>query len=77
MKPNDMLIGASKCASSTICTLLGQHPHVFMVKCKETESFSNDEIYQRSLDWCESLYNKAGDKNMPGEGSNRYTMKPF
>lgn len=75
MKPNYMLIGASKCASSTICTLLGQHPDIFMVKCKETAFFSNDEIYERGLDWYESLYSEAGDKKMRGEGSNRYTMK--
>jgi Sulfotransferase domain len=75
MKPNYMLIGASKCASSSICTLLGQHPDVFMVKCKETAFFSNDEIYQRGFDWYESLYNEVGDKKMLGEGSNRYTMK--
>jgi Sulfotransferase domain len=75
MKPNYMLIGASKCASSSICTLLGSHPDVFMVKCKETAFFSNDEIYARGVAWYESLYAEAGEKKMRGEGSNRYTMK--
>lgn len=70
-----MLIGASKCASSSICTLLGSHPDVFMVKCKETAFFAVDDIFQRGIDWYESLYAEAGDKKMRGEGSNRYTMK--
>jgi Sulfotransferase domain len=75
MKPNYLLIGASKCASSSICTLLGSHPDVFMVKCKETAFFSIDEIFERGFNWYESLYAEAGDKKMRGEGSNRYTMK--
>ncbi len=70
-----MLIGASKCASSSICTLLGSHPDVFMVKCKETAFFAVDDIFQRGIGWYESLYSEAGDKKMRGEGSNRYTMK--
>lgn len=75
MKPNYMLIGAAKCATSSLCTLLGQHPDIFMVKCKEPFFFSNDEIYSRGFDWYESLYELAGNKKMRGEGSNRYTMK--
>lgn len=75
MKPNYLLIGASKCASSSICTLLGSHPDVFMVKCKETAFFSIDKIFERGFDWYESLYDEAGGKKMRGEGSNRYTMK--
>lgn len=75
MKPNYMIIGAAKCATSTVCNLLGQHPDVFMVECKEPFFFSNDEIYARGFDWYESLYNQADDKKMRGEGSNRYTMK--
>jgi len=75
MKPNYMIIGASKCATSTICNILGQHPDVFMVECKEPQFFAVDEVYARGLDWYESLFDKAGDKRMRGEGSNRYTMK--
>ncbi|MDJ0615309.1 MAG: sulfotransferase [Calothrix sp. MO_192.B10] len=75
MKPNYMVIGASKCATSTICNLLGQHPDIFMVKCKEPQFFSKDEVYSRGLDWYESLYEESGDRKMRGEGSNTYTQK--
>lgn len=75
MKCNYMIIGAAKCATSTICTLLGQHPDVFMVECKEPHFFSYDEVYARGLTWYESLYDKASNKMMRGEGSNTYTMK--
>ncbi len=70
-----MVIGASKCATSTICNLLGEHPDVFMVECKEPFFFSDDAIYARGFDWYESLYERAGNKKMRGEGSNRNTMK--
>ncbi len=75
MKPNYMVIGAAKCATTTVSKLLGQHPDCFMVKCKEPYFFSNDEVYTRGFDWYESLYDEAGSKKMRGEGSNRYTMK--
>lgn len=75
MKPNYMIIGASKCATTTICNHLRQHPDVCLIACKEPHFFSRDEVYARGFDWYESLYDEAGDKKMRGEGSNTYTMK--
>lgn len=75
MKPNYMTIGSAKSATSTLCTLLGQHPDVFVTQPKEPNFFSNDEIYDRGFEWYESLYESAGTQKMRGEGSNRYTMK--
>ena len=75
MKPNYMIIGAAKCATSTLTQQLGDHPEVFMVECKEPFFFSHDEIYARGFDWYESLYDAAGSKPMRGEGSNLYTEK--
>jgi hypothetical protein len=75
MKPNYMIIGAAKCATTTICNHLRQHPDVCLIACKEPHFFSRDEVYARGFDWYESLYDEAGDKKMRGEGSNTYTMK--
>ena len=75
MKPNYMLIGASKCGTSTVCGYLSRHPDVFMVECKEPQFFSCDDIFQRGIEWYESLYNDVANEKMRGEGSNRYTMK--
>jgi len=75
MKPNYMVIGAAKCATTTICSLLGRHPDVFMVACKEPQFFNRDDIFARGFDWYESLYAEAGCKTMRGEGSNASTMK--
>lgn len=75
IKPNYMVIGASKCGTTTVCDHLALHPDVFMVECKEPQFFSCDEIYKQGLDWYESLYSQANEIKMRGEGSNFYTMK--
>jgi len=74
-KPNYMLIGASKCGTSSICNHLGNHPDVFMVECKEPQFFARDEVYARGMAWYESLYAPVDGEKMIGEGSNTYTMK--
>jgi Sulfotransferase domain len=75
MKPNFMVIGAAKCATTTVCTFLGQHPDAFMVECKEPDFFSKDEFFNRGFAWYESLYDPAGSKKRLGEGSISYSMK--
>ena len=74
MKPNYLFIGASKCATTTLCYLLGQHPDVFMVS-PEIHFFAKDEIYAQGFDWYESLFEEAGDVTVRGQSSNLYTMK--
>ena len=75
MKPNYIIIGAPKCASTTICNYLKQHPDVCLIACKAAHFFSRDEVYARGFDWYESLYDEAGDKKMRGENSGSYSMK--
>jgi len=70
-----MLIGAGKCATSTICSHLGNHPDVYMVEPKEPHFFSRDEVFARGFDWYESLYSEVTNETMIGEGSNTYTAK--
>ena len=74
MKPNYMVIGSAKCASTSLCTLLGQHPEVFMATPKEPNFFSNEEVYSQGLEWYEALFDAAGEKPYRGEGSQRYTF---
>jgi Sulfotransferase domain len=74
-KPDYLLIGSSKCGTSSITYLLSQHPDIFMSTPREPEFFARDEVYQKGLSWYESLFANSGQKKIRGEGSNLYTMK--
>jgi hypothetical protein len=73
MKPTYLVIGAAKCATTTIRALLGRHPDVFMVR-PEPQFFNDDSIFRRGFAWYESLFDEAGTRAWRGEGSNAYTM---
>jgi hypothetical protein len=73
MKPNFLLIGAMKCATSSLFEALGRHPQVFLSNPKEPEFFCKDEIFQRGWTWYESLFAEAGGRIAIGEGSTSYS----
>jgi hypothetical protein len=73
MKPNYLIIGAAKAATTSLSYTLGTHPDVFMVECKEPNFFCNDDVYARGWNWYESLYAKGEGRKALGEASNRYT----
>lgn len=75
MKPNYLVIGAQKSATSTLCDLIGRHPQGFMSRPKEPYFFSNDEVWARGWEWYESLFEGAGGATAIGEGSTTYTMR--
>jgi hypothetical protein len=73
MKPNFLVIGAAKCATTTIRSLLGRHPDVFMLE-REPQFFNDDAVFARGFGWYESLFDAAKTKSLRGENSNAYTM---
>jgi hypothetical protein len=74
MKPHFLVIGAAKCATTTIRSLLGRHPDIFMVP-DESHFFTDDSVFARGFDWYESLFAAAPSGAIRGEGCNAYTMK--
>jgi len=74
MKPNFLVIGAAKAATTSLCELLGQHPDVFLCKPKEPHFFSIEAVYQRGWAWYESLFENAQGCAAVGEGSTSYSM---
>jgi hypothetical protein len=75
IKPTYMVVGAAKAGTTTLCSLIGMHPQVFMTDPKEPRFFSWDRFYARGLRWYESLYDGAGDALMRGEGSQSYSIR--
>jgi len=74
MMPSYLVIGAQKCATSTLCDLMRQHPQVFMTLPKEPQFFARDHVWQRGLPWYESLFEGAEGCKAVGEGSTNYTQ---
>lgn len=56
-KPNFLIIGATKSATTSLASLLQQHPDADIVKDKEPQFFSFDSQYRLGWEYYQSLYN--------------------
>jgi hypothetical protein len=76
MRPNFFVIGAAKCATSSLCALIGAHREAFMCDPKEPFFFSRDRNYLgKGWPWYESLFSEARGKLAIGEGSVHYSQR--
>lgn len=75
-RPHFVIIGAMKCATSTLHDQLGRQPGVFMSEPKEPNFFSDDEQWARGLGWYRSLFASAPEGAVCGESSTHYTKLP-
>ena len=50
-KPNFIIIGAMKAATTSLYTYLKQHPEIFIPAFKEPHFFDIPENYNNGLDW--------------------------
>ncbi len=73
--PDFMIVGAMKCATSTLHDQLALQPGMHMSTPKEPNFFSNDEIYRRGIEWYSSLFRDDPDL-LQGESSTHYTKMP-
>ncbi|WP_330204097.1 sulfotransferase [Cyanobacterium sp. Dongsha4] len=75
-KPDFLIIGAMKSATSTLHEQLALQSGIFMTDLKEPNFFSNDEIYQQGIAWYLSQFQDAQSKDICGESSTHYTKLP-
>lgn len=75
-KPDFIIIGAMKCATSSLHTQLAQQPGIFMTTPKEPNFFSDDQQYARGISWYQSLFEGAYLDDLCGESSTHYTKSP-
>ncbi len=75
-RPDFIIIGAMKCATSTLHEQLALQPGFYMSEPKEPNFFSNDEEYARGLDWYGGLFAGAPAGALRGESSTHYTKLP-
>lgn len=71
-KPDFLVIGAMKCATSTVATYLENHPDVDMVAGGEPRFFSRDDHYSKGFDWYGKFFDGFSGDKLIGEGSNEY-----
>lgn len=74
--PNFIIIGAMKCATSTLHEQLALQPGIFMSQLKEPNFFSNDEEYEKGWNWYLSHFESAPVDAFCGESSTHYTKLP-
>jgi Sulfotransferase domain len=72
-RPHFIIIGAMKCATSTLHVQLAQQAGFAMSDPKEPNFFSDDEVFARGLDWYHRVFPTGQIK---GESSTHYTKLP-
>lgn len=72
-KPNFLIIGAAKAATTSLSSMLSLHPQAAIVRTKEPHFFSDDMNYDKGWDWYQSLYNHSRKKKAIGDASTSYS----
>ncbi len=75
-KPDFMIIGAMKCATSTLHDQLAVQQGIVMSMPKEPNFFSDEDIWARGMGWYWSLFARAESGDLCGESSTHYSKLP-
>jgi hypothetical protein len=75
-RPDFIVVGAMKSATTTLHEQLARQPGVFMSRPKEPNFFSDDANYARGLAWYSSLFTASSAGDLRGESSTHYTKLP-
>ena len=72
--PDFVIIGAAKCASTSLAAALSRHPGIFMPVHPTTNFFSRDDRYAQGLAVYQQRFEDAGPDQRVGEGTPQYSM---
>ncbi len=75
-RPNFLIVGAMKCATTTLHDQLALQSGVCMSDPKEPNFFSDDDAWGRGFAWYETIFAHAGEGDLCGESSTHYTKLP-
>lgn len=75
-KPDFIIIGAMKSATSTVHEQLALQPGMHMSTPKEPNYFSDDEVFSLGESWYDDLFANASSSDICGESSTHYTKLP-
>ncbi|MEM8810144.1 MAG: sulfotransferase domain-containing protein [Cyanobacteria bacterium P01_G01_bin.38] len=74
--PDFIIMGAMKCATTTLHEQLEAQAGIFMSEPKEPNFFSDDDQFDRGIDYYQSLFEIASRGDICGESSTHYTKLP-
>ena len=74
--PDFIIIGAMKCATSSLHEQLAIQPGIYMSHLKEPNYFSDDDQYAKGWNWYCSHFEAAQKNDLCGESSTHYTKLP-
>jgi hypothetical protein len=75
-KPNFFILGAGRCGSTSLYSMLSQHPGIFMPKLKEPSFFcSYFQVIKDPISYFK-LFNFADENSAVGEASHVYFSNP-
>lgn len=72
MQLDFIVAGFSKCGTTTLCSLLDEHPDIFIPEMKETAFFAW-AFHRKGWDWYRSLFEPGRGVRLHGEGTTFYT----
>lgn len=75
-KPDFIIIGAMKSATSTLHAQLSRQPGFWMSEPKEPNFFSDEAVWGKGLRWYSDLFAGAAPSDLCGESSTHYTKLP-
>ncbi len=75
-RPDFLVIGAMKSATTTLHEQLARQAGIFMSRPKEPNFFSDDENYARGVEWYGALFDRSQPEELRGESSTHYTKLP-
>ena len=75
MKLDFLVPGFSKCGTTTLCSLLNDHPDLFIPDVKELNFFAWK--WDRGWDWYDSYFAVQPSGTMAGEGSQGYASAEY
>lgn len=70
--PSFMIIGAQKCGTSWLWSMLDQHPGTDLPPQKEIFFFSAAEKYKKGIEWYERKFRRLDPRKVTGEASTDY-----
>jgi hypothetical protein len=74
-KPDFMIAGFNRSGTSTLHSLLDQHPDIFMSTPKEIHFFDRNDNFSKGLSWYENHFNAAAPHQMKGDATPSYIFK--